>query len=143
MCGNGSAGSLADRPVLSNVPAKAVVGTGITVTRSGGAAINAFSIIRSGSSTHTVNTDQRRIPLKFTPVGYDAVCGLRTGRAVYALSPTDSGVCCSVPPSGWRARGSCQATAHSARARVLRALRVAHLACSFILSDSSFRNTRR
>ena len=39
----------------------AAVGSSLTVTTD--TAVTTFSLIRYGSTTHTVNTDQRRIPL--------------------------------------------------------------------------------
>ncbi|KAI4290167.1 MAG: hypothetical protein L6R35_000572 [Caloplaca aegaea] len=56
-------GSLADRPAIDSVSAGEVaVGGRLSVTTSG-PAVTSFSLIRLGSTTHTVNTDQRRIAL--------------------------------------------------------------------------------
>lgn len=59
------------RPVIESVSAAEVaVGGSLTVTTSGEVAVSGFALIRLGSTTHTVNTDQRRIAL--TPeVGQD------------------------------------------------------------------------
>lgn len=54
-------GSRATRPTIIESPAKAFVGQSI-VFRTDGPAIK-FSLIRFGATTHTVNNDQRRIPL--------------------------------------------------------------------------------
>ncbi len=63
-------GSLATRPVITNAPATGTHGTNISVTTD--SPIKAFSLVRLGSTTHTVNNDQRRIPLKFTSTGTNA-----------------------------------------------------------------------
>ncbi|KAL9009688.1 MAG: hypothetical protein Q9173_005311 [Seirophora scorigena] len=56
-------GSLAARPAIDFLSAGEVaVGGRLSVTTSG-PAVTAFSLIRLGSTTHTVNTDQRRIAL--------------------------------------------------------------------------------
>lgn len=56
-------GSLADRPAIDSVSAGEVaVGGRLSITTSG-PAVTSFSLIRLGSTTHTVNTDQRRIAL--------------------------------------------------------------------------------
>ncbi|KAI4174061.1 MAG: hypothetical protein LQ343_002625 [Gyalolechia ehrenbergii] len=56
-------GSLAARPVIDSVSAGEVAGGGqLTITTSGPAVTN-FALIRLSSTTHTVNTDQRRIAL--------------------------------------------------------------------------------
>ncbi|KAI4089908.1 MAG: hypothetical protein LQ344_005098 [Seirophora lacunosa] len=56
-------GSLAARPAIDFLSAGEVaVGGRLSITTSG-PAVTAFSMIRLGSTTHTVNTDQRRIAL--------------------------------------------------------------------------------
>lgn len=58
----------ATRPAISSLSATTVkIGGSIAVTMAG--AVNSFSLIRMGSTTHTVNTDQRRIPLTPTVSG--------------------------------------------------------------------------
>ena len=75
-------GSAATRPVISAVsPASVVLGGSLTVTTGG--AVSGFSLVRMGSATHTVNTDQRRVPLAGTLVGTN----------IYKITvPTDPGV---------------------------------------------------
>jgi len=74
-------GALAARPGITAAPATINVGGTFTVTTDVG--VNGFSLIRFGSTTHTVNTDQRRIPL--TPSG--------TAGNTYTLTvPGDPGV---------------------------------------------------
>ncbi len=75
-------GALAARPTISSVSVgSTAVGGTFTVTTGG--AVNYFSIIRLTSTTHTVNTDQRRIVL--TPSG--------TAGTTYTLTiPTDPGI---------------------------------------------------
>ncbi|KAB8295126.1 hypothetical protein EYC80_007057 [Monilinia laxa] len=55
-------GTLANRPVISS--ATSTVAVGGTVTIQTDSEVTTFSMTRYGSATHTVNTDQRRIPLK-------------------------------------------------------------------------------
>jgi galactose oxidase len=59
-------GSLRRRPVIRTAPTKATTGKTITVTTN--SATPDFSLIRMGAVTHTVDNDQRRIPL--TPVAH-------------------------------------------------------------------------
>ena len=54
-------GSRATRPVITNSPGQAAVGG--TLTASTNVAVSSWSFIRIATTTHTVNTDQRRIPL--------------------------------------------------------------------------------
>lgn len=63
-------GTAATRPVISTAPATATQGTNIAVTTN--AAVAQFSLVRLGSTTHTVNNDQRRIPLQFSTTGTNA-----------------------------------------------------------------------
>lgn len=55
-------GSLAARPVIESVAGTVAVGGQLTITTSG-PAVTGFALIRLSSTTHTVNTDQRRIAL--------------------------------------------------------------------------------
>lgn len=81
-------GALAARPTITGVSAGTVrVGATFTVTT--GAAVNSFSIIRLTSTTHTVNTDQRRIAL--TPSG-------NTGTTYTLTIPNDPGIAL---PGAW------------------------------------------
>jgi galactose oxidase len=54
-------GTLRARPAITSAPATAVPGSTISVTTS--AATPSFALVRASSVTHSVNTDQRRIPL--------------------------------------------------------------------------------
>ena len=76
-------GSLASRPKLTSVSSLSFpVGTNLTVAAD--SAVTRFSLVRFASATHSVNTDQRRIPI--TPV----VVG---GGNTYTLQvPSDAGV---------------------------------------------------
>jgi galactose oxidase len=60
-------GSLAARPNISNGPDVIGYGSTFSVSVSGGA--TKFNLIRMGSITHTVNNDQRLIPLGFSQTG--------------------------------------------------------------------------
>jgi galactose oxidase len=75
-------GSRAARPeIVSTSAAELQPGKSLTVTTS--VDVAAFSLIRYGSSTHTVNTDQRRVPLTFQA----------TGSQTYTITlPTDPGI---------------------------------------------------
>ena len=77
-----STGTLATRPIISSVsPTTLAIGGTITVVTN--SAISDWSLIRYGSTTHTVNTDQRRIIL--TPA--------TTSGTTYTFQiPGDSGV---------------------------------------------------
>ncbi|KAF1814156.1 galactose oxidase [Eremomyces bilateralis CBS 781.70] len=77
-----SSGAKATRPVIDSISADNVaLGGSLTVTMN--SAVTTFSIVRLGSATHTVNTDQRRIPL--TPSS--------DGGNTYSITiPSDSGV---------------------------------------------------
>ena len=77
-----SSGALATRPVINSISVTAIkVGGTFTVTAN--AAVTNFALVRMSSTTHTVNTDQRRI--KLTPTA--------TSGTTYTLAvPTDPGV---------------------------------------------------
>ncbi|KAI4276113.1 MAG: hypothetical protein L6R35_006231 [Caloplaca aegaea] len=81
-------GSKAARPVINSVSATSVaVGTTMTVTTN--SAVMSWSLVRYASVTHSVNTDQRRVPLK--PEA--------TNGNTYTLRiPSDSGVAL---PGSW------------------------------------------
>lgn len=75
-------GTRATRPGISGVSASNVR-PGATLTITTTQTVSSFSLVRFGSATHTVNTDQRRVPL--VPL---SVLGL-----AYVVSlPTDPGV---------------------------------------------------
>jgi galactose oxidase len=77
-------GSKATRPTISAISQTSVkVGGKLTVTMKGAAEGFKYTLIRMGSVTHSVNTDQRRIPLT------DFSCS--NDRATITL-PNDSGV---------------------------------------------------
>jgi galactose oxidase len=74
-------GSAATRPTISSAPTTAQLGTTIAVSASSG--IQAFALMRFSSVTHSVNNEQRRIPVSFT-VG--------TGGEYLLTIPSDPGV---------------------------------------------------
>lgn len=55
-------GSPADRPAISSAPASTVLGSTMSVTTD--SPVVSFVLMRLSSNTHTVNNDQRRIPLQ-------------------------------------------------------------------------------
>ncbi|MEV6599885.1 discoidin domain-containing protein [Actinoplanes sp. NPDC051346] len=59
-------GTPASRPVITTAPATAANGTSITVATN--RAVSSFAIVRMGTATHSVNTDQRRLALAPTAV---------------------------------------------------------------------------
>ncbi|KAH8706972.1 hypothetical protein GQ44DRAFT_732014 [Phaeosphaeriaceae sp. PMI808] len=68
------------RPAITNVAPHVKVGARLSITTS--ASIAKFSLVRFGTATHTVNTDQRRVPL--TPSG--------SGTSYTVTLPADPGV---------------------------------------------------
>ena len=54
-------GSLRTRPTITSAPSSAVTGQTISVTTGG--PVQSFVLVRYGEATHTVDNDQRRIPL--------------------------------------------------------------------------------
>lgn len=73
-------GSRRTRPVISSVASSVKLGAQLSVTTGG--AVSKFSLVRFGTATHTVDTDQRRIPL--TPSG--------SGTSYTVTIPGDPGV---------------------------------------------------
>ena len=62
-----STGAPASRPSITSLPTTASAGSQVTVKTD--QSISTMSLIRMGSATHTVDTDQRRIALTFTTSG--------------------------------------------------------------------------
>ena len=82
-----ASGNPRPRPAIQSAPAAVAVGSTISVTTD--SAVTKFSLVRMGSVTHTVDTDQRRIAL--TPAS--------TGTNTYSLTlPNDPGV---IVPGNW------------------------------------------
>jgi galactose oxidase len=74
--------SPATRPSITSV-SQSTIAPGTTITINTNSAVISMSLIRYGSATHTVNTDQRRIPLSPTPAGTNS----------YKVTvPSDSGI---------------------------------------------------
>ncbi|WP_166786480.1 galactose oxidase-like domain-containing protein [Cryobacterium sp. TMT2-15-1] len=74
-------GTARPRPSITTAPTTAAWGSTIPVTTSGPTPV--FSLIRMSTVTHSINTDQRRIPL--TPTGV-------TGNTASLTIPSDPGV---------------------------------------------------
>jgi galactose oxidase len=74
-------GQPAPRPVITSAPTSA--GNGDTITVSTDTAVTAFAIIRMGTATHSVDTDQRRLSLVPTPAA---------GGSYQLTIPADPGV---------------------------------------------------
>ena len=73
-------GTLAPRPAITAAPGKATRGSQITVATDRVAA--GFALVRMSSVTHSVNTDQRRIPLSFTGTAGNYRLGIPADRGV-------------------------------------------------------------
>jgi galactose oxidase len=74
-------GTPAARPSIVSAPASAAHGSSVTITT--GSPVSSFALVRMGSVTHSVNTDQRRVPL-----GH-----ISTGPNTYSVAiPSDPGV---------------------------------------------------
>ncbi|MGF6964361.1 hypothetical protein OKW43_001366 [Paraburkholderia sp. WC7.3g] len=74
-------GSPASRPTILSAPANAGLGSSISVSTD--RAVSAFALMRLSSATHSLNNEQRRIPLSFSASRADQ----------YVLQiPGDSGV---------------------------------------------------
>jgi galactose oxidase len=82
-----SDGTERDRPSIASAPTSAAPGDTITVTTD--SATPSFALVRTGAVTHSVDNDQRRIPLK--PVSTD-------GHTYQLAIPADAGV---VPPGNY------------------------------------------
>lgn len=80
-------GALAPRPVITKAPRSAKVGATLAVTTD--TDVKGFALVRMGASTHTVNNDQRRIPL---------VWSRKTGNAYTLPLPASRGV---LLPGNW------------------------------------------
>jgi len=80
-------GSAATRPVISSAPTLVQLGGTLTVGTAG--PVGSFVLMRLSATTHTVNTDQRRIPLTITKTAAGA-----QGAETYTLTmpSTDPGV---------------------------------------------------
>ena len=74
-------GSLRTRPTIVSAPASAPTGQTITVTTGG--PVSQFSMVRYGESTHTVDNDQRRVPLSIVS---------SSGNTYQLAIPADPGV---------------------------------------------------
>ena len=66
-------GTLAARPQITKAPPMAAPGTTITVKTD--TAVTSFALVRMAAATHSVDNDQRRIPL--TIAGGDPAAGYR------------------------------------------------------------------
>lgn len=60
-------GTLASRPVINSAPSTADYNTSVTVNVSG--QVSSFALLRSSAVTHSINNDQRRIPVSFSSAG--------------------------------------------------------------------------
>ena len=71
------------RPVIASAPATAAAGAQVQVQVKSSRAVTRFALVRMSSVTHSVNSDQRRVPLTIT----------KTSGTTYTLAlPADHGV---------------------------------------------------
>lgn len=89
-------GTAATRPTITVSATTVANGNAFTVT--GNVALSRIAILRYGSSTHTVDTDQRRIQL----CGPGRACTATSGTTYSVTVPADPGV---VPPGNWMVFG--------------------------------------
>ena len=87
-------GSPAPRPAITGAPGAATWGDQVAVTTD--RAVTRFALVRMASVTHSVNTDQRRIPLSFTgtPGNYQLSIPVQRGVVLpgnYMLFALDAG----------------------------------------------------
>ncbi|KAL9598135.1 MAG: hypothetical protein Q9219_004691 [cf. Caloplaca sp. 3 TL-2023] len=80
-------GSKASRPAINSVSSTSFA-PGATITITTNTAVSSFSMVRFGSGTHSVNTDQRRVPLTATA----------SGTTYMVKMPADSGI---LLPGAW------------------------------------------
>ena len=78
----GGAAPAARPAIQTNFTSPVTVGTSVSVTTD--RAVNAFSLIRMSSVTHSVNNEQRRVPLAYAQTG--------TNQYLLSLLPNDRGV---------------------------------------------------
>ena len=76
-------GSLAARPTIMEAPVAMTLGDPLTVGVSGN--VRSFSLVRLGTATHSVDSDQRRIPLTIAGESAD-------GRQFTLIAPSDPGI---------------------------------------------------
>ncbi len=74
-------GSLRTRPTIASAPTTASTGQTITVTTGG--PVSQFSMVRYGESTHSVDNDQRRVPLSIVS---------SSGNTYQLAIPSDPGI---------------------------------------------------
>jgi hypothetical protein len=70
------------RPTISAAPAEAVPGQSITVTTPDAADIQRVVLIRPSSTTHSIDVDQRSVPLDFTATSDGLTAGIPTNTNV-------------------------------------------------------------
>jgi chitodextrinase len=63
---NDGSGALAPRPTVASVPGVVAYGAGLQIDTPDAAAIRKVALVRLGAVTHSVNMDQRYVPLTFT-----------------------------------------------------------------------------
>lgn len=76
-------GARASRPVIQSAPATLALGKAADVTTD--REVASFALVRMGATTHTVNSDQRRIPVAFTRTGTNAYRLAVTSNSGYLL----------------------------------------------------------
>ena len=62
-------GSLRPRPTIDSAPSSTTYGSTIIVNASGAQSIDGFVLMRTAAVTHSLNTDQRRVPVSWSDSG--------------------------------------------------------------------------
>jgi hypothetical protein len=75
-------GTLAPRPSIGSAPASLAYGAGFRIATAQAAAIDKVALIRLGAVTHSVNMEQRYVPLSFT----------RGDKALGAIAPANADI---------------------------------------------------
>jgi hypothetical protein len=83
------------RPVITDAPATVTRGTSFTITTPDAASIGRVTLIRPGSTTHQIDTEQRDVPLAFTASSTSTSSTAATTSAVTATVPTNANL---LPP---------------------------------------------
>ena len=82
-------GTDATRPVIASAPSTATAGQYITVLSSGA---TSFTLIRASADTHSLNNDQRRIPLTLDGSSATKVSMTKGNDAVTLKIPDERGI---------------------------------------------------
>ncbi len=111
-----ASGARAARPSIISAPDTVMPGDHMSIGYSGAASISKVSFIKTGSTTHSVNMDQRYIQLPFTANGALLDAQLPT-RAPAIFRPATTCCSCSMETACRRTLASCASVSQSLRHR--------------------------